>query len=58
MFNFESWIITIVAGSLLICVFEMVLPVGKMNKICSNIFGVIYIYIVMSPIIDFVKSII
>lgn len=55
MFNFNSWIVGIAGGSLIISLFEMIAPFGKMGSFCKSIFGVFYIYIIFNPIIEMIK---
>ena len=56
MFDFNNWIITIAGGSILISIFEIIAPFGKMKDFCKSIFGLFYIYIVINPILQFISS--
>ena len=51
MFSFKTWMITVAGGSLLISLFEMILPPGRMNDFSKCILNLIYVYIIIFPII-------
>lgn len=56
MFSFKNWIITIVGASLLVSLFEMILPSGKMNFFLKSVLNLFYMYLVILPIIELVKG--
>lgn len=56
MFLFYNWIITIAGASLLLSLFEMILPVGKMKFFIKNVLSFFYMYIVISPLINLFKD--
>ena len=53
---FNSWIVSIVGGSIILSVFEILLPIGKMNKFLKNIIGIFYVYIIFLPVIKIIKT--
>jgi len=53
---FNSWILTVVGGSIVLTLFELILPIGKMNLFLKSIMGIFYVYIIFLPIINLFKS--
>ncbi len=57
----ETWLFSIVGIVFLSILVEVIYPNGKTNKFCKSIFGLIAVYVMISPIlslkdIDFDKS--
>jgi len=52
MFSFRSWMITVVGGSLIVSLFDIVLPPGKMNDFSKCVLNLFYVYIIIFPIIS------
>ena len=58
MFSFTSWITVVVGASIIITFLEMILPIGKMNDFLKSVLNIFYCYLVLYPIIDYIKFII
>ena len=52
----NSWILGIVGVAFLGVMLEVVIPEGKTNVFIKSIFSLMFIFVVMSPIINLVKS--
>ena len=57
LFNFENWIVSIASTSLILSIFEIILPLGKMRNICKSVMGIYYIFVIILPIFNVLKSI-
>jgi len=58
MFSFSSWIISVAGGALLFGLLRLVSPCGKMAEFVSGVLNIFYMYIVVFPIIEYIKNII
>ena len=54
---FESWLILVIGLSIIISIFEMIAPFGKMKNICNAMFGIYFVYVVLEPVFALLKSI-
>ena len=52
-----NWIIMVAGASILFAVFDIVLPIGKMNSFVKNILNIFYMYILIFPVIEFIKGV-
>ena len=58
MFSFSNWMLIVAGGSLLFSLFELILPPGRMNKFIKNTLNIFYMYIIIYPIITFIKDVV
>lgn len=58
MFDFRNYIVTVAGASLIVSLLELVLPIGKMKEFTKSIINVLYMYIVISPVVEYIKLII
>ena len=56
MFSFVSWMLTIVGASLIVSILNMVTPSGKMGVFCSGIINIFYVYVVISPLLNYILN--
>jgi len=58
VFEINKYILSITGGSLIISIFEIVAPIGKMGEFCKIVFNMFYIYILIIPILNLIKNIV
>ena len=56
MFDFRGWVITVVAANLLIGVVNLIAPFGKMKKMCSSVFDIFYVFLIINPLLVFLQT--
>ena len=55
---FGSWMLSIVGGSILISIFDLILPIGRMYDFAKGIINIVYVYIIIHPLLSWFIGII
>jgi len=52
----KAWILSIVGIMFIGVIIEIIMPEGKTNTFIKSMFAIVFMYVVMSPIINLIKD--